>query len=72
MAARIFEGLSLRNLNYIKSTKKRTSYIFQKKRKTQIHKILKFPSTNFIILKALHNNLIINASSYISFKILVK
>ena len=38
----------------------------------QIHVNLQFPSTNFLILNLLHNSLIINTTSYISFKILVK
>ena len=38
----------------------------------QIHRVLQFPSMNFLILKLLLDNLIINVASYISFKILVK
>ena len=38
----------------------------------QTHKDLQFPFRNFLILKSLHDNLIINFASYISFKILVK
>ena len=41
-------------------------------KKRQIHKILQFPFMNFLILKLLHGSLIINATIYISFKILVK
>ena len=48
----------------------------KKKKKThthmQIHRVLQFPSMNFLILKLLLNNLIINVASYIFFKILVK
>ena len=53
----------------------------QKKKKThththththmQTHNVLQFPSLNFFILKSLHDSLIINIASYISFKILV-
>ena len=41
---------------------------------THTHKyiVLQFPSMNFLILKLLLDNLIINVASYISFKILVK
>ena len=42
------------------------------KKRRQLHKILQFPSTSFLILKLLHDSLIINATSYISFKILVQ
>ena len=35
----------------------------------QIHKVLQFPSMNFHILKLLHDSLIINAASYISFNV---
>ena len=65
-----FPSSSLRNLNYIKFNKKKT-YIDQKKQ-TQICKVLRFLSTNFLILKLLHDNLIINVASYISFKILIR
>ena len=37
-----------------------------------VHKVLQFSSTNFFILKSLHDSLIINVTSYISFKILVR
>ena len=36
------------------------------------HKVLQFLSMNFLILKLLHDILIINIINYISFKILVK
>ena len=39
---------------------------------TQIHKVLQFHFTNFLILKSLHDSLIINVASYISLKILIK
>ena len=71
MAVPIFfflKAVIKKNLNYIKSNKKRTSYI--DKKKMQIHKVLQFPSTNFLILKSLHDNLIINVASYFSFKFL--
>ena len=45
---------------YTKSNKNITS-----QKKMQIHKILLFSSTIFLILKSLHNNLIINTASYI-------
>ena len=35
-----------------------------------MHKVLQFLSTNFSILKSVHDNLIINVASYIFFKIL--
>ena len=35
-----------------------------------MHNILQFFSTSFLILKSLHDSFIINATSYISFKIL--
>ena len=68
---------SLRNLNYTKSNKKENFiYYWQREQKQKnIYKYLK--SYNFllwvfiIILKSLHDSLIINAASYISFKILV-
>ena len=72
MAARIFPELLIRNLDYTKFTKRELHIFSKKKKKTQIHKILQFPSTNFLILKSSYNNLIINTSSYIFFKILVK
>ena len=40
----------------------------RKRKNTQINKVLKFPSTNFLILKLLHDNFIINAVSYIFFQ----
>ena len=48
----------------------RTSYIDRKK--TQIHKVLRFSFMSFLILKSLYDNLFINAASYIFFKILVQ
>ena len=68
-----FSRWSLRNLNYTKSNKKRVSYNEPKKKqknKKQIHKVLQFPSTNFLVLKSLYDILIMNAANYISFKIL--
>ena len=65
-----FSEPSLRNLNYIKFNKKRT-YI-DPKTQTQIRKVLRFLSMNFLTLKLLYDNLIINTASYISFKILVR
>ena len=56
----------LRNLNYTKSNKKRTLYIDRKKKKkktTRKHKVLQFPSMNFLILKSLHDSLIINIAN---------
>ena len=57
----------LRNLNYTKSNKKRTLYIDGKKKKkkktTRKHKVLQFPSMNFLILKSLHDSLIINIAN---------
>ena len=38
----------------------------------QIYKILQFLFTSFLILKLLHDSLIINFVSYISFQVLVK
>ena len=38
----------------------------------QIHKVLQFLSTNFFILKFLHDSLITNVASYISIKILAR
>ena len=57
---------------FFKLPKKRELHILTPKKRMQIHKILQFPSTNFLILKLLHDSLIINAASYVSFKILVK
>ena len=45
-----------KKINYIKSNKNKTSYI---NKKMQIHKILQFPFTNFLILKSLHDSFII-------------
>ena len=44
----------------------------KKKTHTQTHKVLQFPSTDFLILNLLHDSLIINIASHISVKILVK
>ena len=58
---------------FFKLPKKRELHILTKKKKImQIHKILPFPSKNFLILKLLYDSLIINAARYVSFKILVK
>ena len=39
---------------------------------TQIHKVLQFPFTKFLIMKSLHYNLINNYGSYIFLKILAE
>ena len=57
---------------FFKLPKKMNFIYWPKKKKMQIHKVLQFPSTNFLILKSLHDSLIINATNYVSFKILVK
>ena len=49
-----------------------TKIKIKKNNNPHTHKILQFPSMNFIILKSLHNSFIINVANYISFKILVK
>ena len=57
---------------FFKLPKKKKELHKLTQKKMQIHKILQFPSTNFLILKSLHDSLIINATNYVSFKILVK
>ena len=59
---KLFLGWLLRNLNYTKFNKKKTSY--KKKKKTckyEIHKVLQFSFMNFFFLnlKLLHDSLII-------------
>ena len=39
---------------------------------SQIHKVLQFSFMSFLILKSLHNILIINITNHVSFKILVR
>ena len=62
-------------LNYIKFNKKIISFIkththTHTHTRTQTHKILQFPSTNFLIFKSLHDSLIICKLHF--FKSLVK
>ena len=66
---RNFSTVVIKKFKLWKSNKNRTSYI---EKKCKHVKVLQFPSTNFIILRSLHDSLIINTPSYISFKILVK
>ena len=71
----------LKNLNYIKFNKNKTSYINhkilkkkkKKKRQHTQHKDIKSYNffLNFFILKYLYDSLIINTANYIFFKILV-
>ena len=68
MAPRIFLRWLLINLNYTNSNKNRTLYI--DKKEMQIHKDLQFSSTIFFFWKILHDSLIINVISYLSFKFL--
>ena len=72
-APEIFFKVVIKKFNYKKFNKNRTLYIDQKTHiHTQIHKILQFPFTNFLILKSLHESLIINTANYIPLKILVR
>ena len=66
---RIFSTVVIKKFKLWKSNKNKTSYI---EKKYKYIKVLQFPSMNFIILRSLHDSLIINTPNYISFKILVK
>ena len=65
----IIKTRPLKNLNYTDIIK-RELHILTKKKNTHTHAHVK--AYNFLILKSLYDILIINAISYISFKILVQ
>ena len=68
----IFFSLIIKKLKLYKFNKNRISYINHKKKKNTHKDIsLTIYFLNFLILKSLHDSLIINATNYIFFKILV-